>query len=129
MKRIFPPAFYNLRTLIGAAIASVSFGLVLFLTVLDLFEGEQKPYIGILTFIILPIFIILGLILVFYGTWREHKREKKGLPHEIMLPRIDLNDPRQRNVFFWFSFCALLLLIFSAFGSFKAYEYTDSDKF
>jgi len=129
MKRIFPPAFYNLRTLIGAAIASVSFGLVLFLTVLDLFEGEQKPYIGILTFIILPIFIILGLILVFYGTWREHKREKKGLPHEIMLPRIDLNDPRQRNIFFWFSFCALLLLIFSAFGSFKAYEYTDSDKF
>jgi hypothetical protein len=129
MKRIFPPAFYNLRTLIGAAIASVSFGLVLFLTVLDLFEGEQKPYIGILTFIILPIFIILGLVLVFYGTWREHKREKQGLPHELMLPRVDLNDPRQRNVFFWFSFCALLLLIFSAFGSFKAYEYTDSDKF
>jgi hypothetical protein len=129
MKRIFPPAFYNLRTLIGAAIASVSFGLVLFLTVLDLFEGEQKPYIGILTFIILPIFIILGLVLVFYGTWREHKREKQGLPHDLMLPRVDLNDPRQRNVFFWFSFCALLLLIFSAFGSFKAYEYTDSDKF
>jgi hypothetical protein len=129
MKRIFPPAFYNLRTLIGAAIASVSFGLVLFLTVLDLFEGEQKPYVGILTFIILPIFIILGLVLVFYGTWREHKREKQGLPHDLMLPRVDLNDPRQRNVFFWFSFCALLLLIFSAFGSFKAYEYTDSDKF
>jgi hypothetical protein len=107
----------------------VSFGLVLFLTVLDLFEGEQKPYIGILTFIILPIFIILGLVLVFYGTWREHKREKQGLPHDLMLPRVDLNDPRQRNVFFWFSFCALLLLIFSAFGSFKAYEYTDSDKF
>jgi len=129
MKRIFPPAFYNLRTLIGASIASVSFGLVLFLTVLDLFEGEQNPYIGILTFIILPIFIILGLMLVFYGTWREHKREKQGLPHELLLPRVDLNDPRQRNVFFWFSFCALLLLIFSAFGSFKAYEYTDSDKF
>jgi hypothetical protein len=129
MKRIFPPAFYNLRTLIGAAIASVSFGLVLFLTVLDLFEGEQKPYVGILTFIILPIFIILGLVLVFYGTWREHKRKKQGLPHDLMLPRVDLNDPRQRNVFFWFSFCALLLLIFSAFGSFKAYEYTDSDKF
>jgi nitrate/TMAO reductase-like tetraheme cytochrome c subunit len=129
MKRIFPPAFYNMRTLIGAAIASVSFGLVLFLTVLDLFEGEQKPYIGILTFIILPIFILLGLLLVFYGTWREHKREKQGLPHDLKLPRIDLNNPKQRNAFFWFSFGALLLLIFSAFGSFKAYEYTDSDKF
>jgi hypothetical protein len=129
MRRFFPPAFYNLRTLIGAAIASVSFGLVLFLTVLDLFEGEQKPYVGILTFIILPIFILFGLGLVFYGTWREHRREKKGLPHELMLPRFDLNDPRQRNAFFWISLGGLLLLIFSAFGSFKAYEYTDSDKF
>ena len=129
MKRIFPPVFYNLRTLIGAAIASVSFGLVLFLTFLDLFEGEQKPYIGILTFIILPIIILFGLALVFYGIWREHRLEKRGVPHEHRLPRIDLNDPKQRNAFFWISLGGLILLIFSAFGSFKAYEYTDSDKF
>ena len=129
MRRLFPPAFYNLRTLIGAAIASVSFGLVLFLTVLDLFEGEQKPYIGILTFIILPVFILFGLALVFYGVWREHRFEKQGLPHEHKLPRIDLNDPKQRNAFFWISLGGLVLLIFSAFGSFKAYEYTDSDEF
>ncbi len=129
MKRIFPPVFYNLRTLIGAAIASVSFGLVLFLTVLDLFEGEQKPYIGILTFIILPIIILFGIALVFYGIWREHRLEKQGLPHEYKLPRIDLNDPKQRNAFFWISLGGLILLIFSAFGSFKAYEYTDSDEF
>jgi len=129
MKRFFPPAFYNLRTLIGAAIAAVSFGLVLFLMVLDFFGGEQKPYVGILTFIILPIFILLGLSLVFYGIWREHRRERQGLPHELKLPRFDLNDPRQRNAFFWISLGGLMLLIFSAFGSFKAYEYTDSDEF
>ena len=129
MRRFFPPVFYNLRTLIGAAIASVSFGLVLFLTVLDLFEGEQKPYVGILTFIILPVFILFGLALVFIGIWREHRFEKQGLPHEHKLPRIDLNDPKQRNAFFWISLGGLILLIFSAFGSFKAYEYTDSDEF
>jgi nitrate/TMAO reductase-like tetraheme cytochrome c subunit len=129
MKRFFPPAFYNLRTLVGAAIASVSFGLVVFLTILDLFEGEQKPYIGILTFIILPMFILFGLVLVFYGIWRENRRAKKGLPHELKLPRFDLNDPRQRNAFFWISLGGLMLLVFSAFGSFKAYEYTDSDRF
>lgn len=129
MKRFFPPIFYNLRTLIGATIASISFGLVVFLTVLDLFAGEQKPYIGILTFIILPIFILIGIVFVFYGIWREHEREKQGLPYKLKLPRFDLNDPRQRNAFFWISLGGLMLLIFSAFGSFKAYEYTDSDKF
>jgi nitrate/TMAO reductase-like tetraheme cytochrome c subunit len=102
---------------------------VLFLTVLDLFEGEQKPYVGILTFIILPVFILFGLALVFVGIWREHRFEKQGLPHEHKLPRIDLNDPKQRNAFFWISLGGLILLIFSAFGSFKAYEYTDSDEF
>jgi nitrate/TMAO reductase-like tetraheme cytochrome c subunit len=129
MRRFFPSGFYNIRTLIGAAIASVSFGLVVFLTVLDLFAGEQKPYVGILTFIILPIFILFGLAFVFYGIWREHRLEKQGLPHEHKLPRIDLNDPKQRNAFFWVSLGGLILLIFSAFGSFKAYEYTDSDEF
>ena len=120
MKRIFPPIFYNLRTLIGTAIALVSFGLVIFLTILDLFEGEQKPYIGIITFIILPIIILFGIALVFYGIWREHRLEKQGLPHEYKLPRIDLNDPKQRNAFFWISLGGLMLLIFLRIRQFQS---------
>jgi hypothetical protein len=45
------------------------------------------------------------------------------------LPRIDLNNPRHRTAFVSASFGAVLLLIFSAFGSFQAYEHTDSDQF
>jgi hypothetical protein len=129
MRRIFPPIFYNLISLIGAAISSISFGLIVFLTILDLFAGEQKPYIGILTFIILPIFLIAGLVLSAFGVMREHRRKKRGLSTEHLLPRIDLNDSKQRTAFVTISFAGLLLLGFSAFGSFKAYEYTDSDQF
>jgi hypothetical protein len=129
MRRIFPPVFYNLISLIGAAISSISFGLIVFLTVLDLFAGEQKPYIGILTFIILPIFLIAGIVLSVFGVVREHRRMKRGLSTEHRLPRIDLNDSKQRTAFVTISLASLLLLGFSAFGSFKAYEYTDSDQF
>jgi cytochrome c1 len=129
MRRIFPPVFYNLISLIGAAISAISFGLIVFLSVLDLFAGEQKSYIGILTFIILPIFLIAGLALAAFGVMREHRRMKLGIYTEHRLPRIDLNDSKQRTAFVTISLASLLLLGFSAFGSFKAYEYTDSDQF
>ena len=62
MKRIFPQSFYNLVTLIGAAIAAISFGLIIFLTVIEYFATQSTPYIGIITFIILPVFLIVGVL-------------------------------------------------------------------
>ena len=76
MRKIFPSSFYNPVTLIGAAIAVVNFGLILFLTLLEALAREQKPYIGIITFIILPGFLIIGLILIAVGIIREHRRER-----------------------------------------------------
>ncbi|OGU28535.1 MAG: hypothetical protein A2057_02305 [Ignavibacteria bacterium GWA2_35_9] len=129
MKKIFPLSFYNPVTLTGAAIALVSFGLILFLTVVETFSNEHKPYMGIIAFVILPAFLLIGLALVMFGILREHRRERLGIAHKHRLPRIDLNDPRHRLVFTIFSVGTILLLVFSAFGSFKAYEYTDSDEF
>ena len=42
---------------------------------------------------------------------------------------IDLNDPKQRRMVFLFSIGTILFLFFSAFGSYKAYEFSDSDEF
>jgi len=42
---------------------------------------------------------------------------------------IDLNDPKQRRMITLFSAGAVLLLFMSAFGSYKAYEFSDSDEF
>ncbi len=129
MKRIFPASFYNAVTLLGAAVATISFGLVLFLMALELLSEQPKPYMGIIAFVILPTFLLIGIVLIIAGIIREHRRERAGKPHGLHLPQIDLNNPRQRTAFAYFSFGAIVLLMFSAFGSFKAYEYTDSDQF
>ncbi|MBI4810648.1 MAG: NapC/NirT family cytochrome c, partial [Ignavibacteriales bacterium] len=129
MKRIFPPSFYNLTTLIGTSIVSISFGLIIFLTILEFFATEQKPYMGIVAFVILPAFLLFGVILIGFGIIREHRLERKGKPHGLHLPQIDLNNPRHRTAFAFLSVGGILLIMFSAFGSFKAYEYTDSDEF
>lgn len=129
MKKLFPNYVYNPITLFGAALSSLSFGLILFLFIIEIFSPHQRPYMGIITYIVLPIFLIIGLLLIAYGIIRERDREKKGIFRVGHLPVIDLNDPRKRAVVMVFSMGTILLLIFSAFGSFKAYEYTETDEF
>lgn len=96
---------------------------------LELFSGEQKPYMGIIAFIILPGILIVGLLLIAYGITRERKRQQRGIIRDRNFPVIDLNNPQHRTAATIFSGGTILLLLFSAFGSFKAYEYTDSDEF
>jgi nitrate/TMAO reductase-like tetraheme cytochrome c subunit len=129
MRRIFPSSFYNLLTLVGAAIAGVSFGLILFLILLESLAEQPKPYMGIIAFVILPAIMMVGIVLIIWGILREHRRERLGKPHGLRLPQIDLNNPRHRTAFTTVVVGGILLLLFSAFGSFKAYEYTDSDEF
>ena len=127
--KLFPDIFYNTTTLVGASLALLSFGLILFLTIVEAFTPQPKAYAGIVTFIILPAFLILGLILIAVGIWSARKKKHSGTYREKSLPRIDLNDPKQRRSFMIFFVGTVLLLFFTAFGSFKAYEYTDSVEF
>jgi hypothetical protein len=129
MKKKFPPSFYNLITLVGTAIAGVSLALIIFLIILEMFASQSKPYMGIITFVILPIILFVGIFLGIFGIIREHRRDRLGKPHGLRLPQIDLNNPRHRTAFTFFSIGTIFLLALSAFGSFKAYEYTDSDRF
>jgi nitrate/TMAO reductase-like tetraheme cytochrome c subunit len=128
-KKLFPEIFYNTTTLIGVSVALLSFGLIVFLAVIEAFTPQPKVYAGIITFIILPAILILGLIMIAVGIWNARKKRNRGTFREKSLPRIDLNEPKQRRSFIIFFVGTILLLFFTAFGSFKAYEYTDSVEF
>jgi len=129
MKKLFPSSFYNMMSLAGAFLAILSFGLIVFLFILEALGDHSKPYMGIIAFVILPVFLIAGLILIAIGVIREHKKEKAGTAVEKKFPKIDLNDDKQRRAFTYVSVITVSLILLSAFGSFKAYEYTESDEF
>jgi len=129
MKKIFPTSVYNPISIGGAVLAGISFGLIIFLMIIESFSEVHKPYMGIIAFVILPVFLITGLIIIAYGWYREHKRSKQIDFKARKFPKIDLNDPKQLTATIFFSVGTIFLLLFSAFGSFKAYEYTDSDEF
>jgi nitrate/TMAO reductase-like tetraheme cytochrome c subunit len=129
MRRFFPSYVYNPITFFGAGLAVLGFGLIIFLTILEFLSPETKPYMGIITFIILPIFLLIGIFLLVFGMLRERRRVEKGILRKKRFLVIDFNDPKQRRMITSFSIGAILLLFFSAFGSYKAYEYSDSDEF
>ncbi len=125
----FPKYFYNTLSLTGVITALISFGLIIFLIVLETLSTEHKPYMGIIAFVILPGFLAIGLGLIGVGVYIEFKKEQLGISRRKPFPKIDLNDPKSRLAFIIFLFGTVLLVGFTAFGSFKAYEYTDSDEF
>jgi hypothetical protein len=129
MRRIFPNSFYNLLTLIGAAVSSVSVGLIFFLVLLEATAANPNPYMGIIAFVLLPGFVLLGIALMVIGVLRENRRTRLGLPHGLRFPQLDLNNPRHRNGLLWTSIGSILLLGVVVFSSFMAYEHTESDQF
>jgi hypothetical protein len=100
------------------------------LFLVEITARRESPYLGILTYIIFPSILILGLTIVTLGVFIERRRRHKGSPSEIAAyPKLDLNDPRARRAFFVFLLTTFLFVCASAFGSYKAYEYSESDEF
>ena len=128
MRRLLPSSFYNMRSLLGAGISGLSLSLIIFLFVLEAMSEHPKPYMGIITLIILPGFLVLGVVMIAWGVMRVHKRRRRGQEDKPLLT-IDFNNPRHRLAFTLTSFGTMFFLGLSAFGSYKAYEFTDSDQF
>jgi len=126
-----PKSFYSWTTIIGAVLASFSFLLILFtLTVSLIFPSETGSYLGLFTYIILPVFLIIGLIMIPVGTYRKMKRDKRGeVQREVKFPIVNLNDPKQRMVVIIFTVCTTIFLFFTALGSYEVFHYTESNEF
>ena len=125
-----PAVMHNWVSYAGAAIAAMALTGSAFLLLLTSVRGGAAPYAGIVTFIILPAIMLFGILLVPIGMlieWRQARRTgRRSIPR---FPVIDFNLPQQRNAFVLFAFGSVLLLFLSAFGSFEAYEATESVAF
>jgi hypothetical protein len=122
-----PPSTKNFLSIIGAFIAGINLILMLILFVISTIFDKGNTNIGLFIYIILPGFLVLGLVCIPVGMYLERK---KVLAHEPnKLPRLDLNDPKHRNAFFIFTISTIVLLFLSTLGSFKAFHITESVEF
>ncbi len=76
----------NTMSLVGSALMLISAILFVSLMLIELLGAEGNPYLGIITYLILPAGGLLGFILVVWGIRRERRRAP-----EPVFPVIDLN--------------------------------------
>jgi hypothetical protein len=125
-----PTLFRNYISLVGAAIVVASLVSVTLLFLLEITSNGQNPYLGILTYIIFPSILMFGVLVVLVGMFRERRRRRRVAPSDMAAyPKLDLNDPHSRRAVFVFLLVTFLFVSASAFGSYRAYEYTESVNF
>ena len=125
-----PSLFRNYISMVGGAIVIASFVSICLLFLIEITSARENPYLGILTYIILPSILIFGLVVVMVGRTLERRRRHRASPDETpAYPSLNLNDPRSRKAFLIFLVMTFVFVSASAFGSYRGYEYTESVNF
>lgn len=126
-----PKSFYSWTTIWGALVASISFLLIVLTIIISfVFPAEGGNYLGLFTYIILPVFLVVGLVMIPVGMIRKMKRdERRAVQREVKFPIVNLNDPNQRRIIIIFVVSTAILLLFTSIGSYQAYHITESNKF
>jgi len=126
-----PQSFRNWISVIGAVIALLNLFLILLLFIITFVFDVGSSYVGLFMYIILPMFLIVGLVLIPVGAYfhkRKLRKEHKTQQVKAM-PVIDFNNPATRNVAVIFTAGTLVLLILTGIGSYEAFHYTESVEF
>jgi len=124
------PAGRNWITIIGLLIASINFLMIIVLFLISTIFDKNDTNLGLFIYIILPGFLLFGLIMIPSGVIISRKKRIASTTAEKKrLPAIDLNNPGHRNAFILFTIITLIILFLSVYGSFEAYHLTESVEF
>ena len=118
----------NWLSLAGLVIAAGSLFSFFLLFVLDSLAHFANPYIGVLTYLVAPGFLMMGLGLAIVGIILNRRQIARGGAEPAPI-KIDLSRPRDRRIMGFFVLGAVLFLLVSAMGSYQTYEYTESVQF
>lgn len=125
-----PGLYHNYISFVGTVVAIAAFIGIVLLFLLEATGSASQPYLGILIYIMLPGVMLFGLFIVAVGMLRERHRRRDMSPEEIAaFPILDLNNPRRRRALITFLVASMIFLFISAFGSYRAFEFTESVTF
>ncbi|MBI5549112.1 MAG: NapC/NirT family cytochrome c, partial [Deltaproteobacteria bacterium] len=119
----------NLMSLMGAVLVTASAVLFLAFFGLELLGFEGGPYLGIISFLVLPALFVFGLLLIPVGAWRARRRARRKQSGVPSLPVFDLNQPRIRRGVLAFAGLTALNLVILSLAAYKGVEVMDSVSF
>ncbi len=125
-----PQSVYNWTSILGSVLALISLGLIIFTFTISTFFELGSSYIGLFIYIIFPMILVLGLLLIPIGIFFTRKKLiKRGEKQEFHWPKIDLNDIKYRNAFVIFISTTFVFIFISAIGTYEAFHYSESVQF
>ncbi len=77
MKPVLPPSVKNWLSLAGAIIVLTSLFMIVFLFIVTSIMRDQAVYLGLVTYILLPAVMIVGLLFIPIGMLLETRRERR----------------------------------------------------
>ncbi|PWU21972.1 MAG: cytochrome C [Verrucomicrobia bacterium] len=120
--------FRNWLSLTGLVVVVGSLFSFFLLLLLDTMAPFANPYVGILTYLVAPGFLFIGLCLAGFGAFLRHRqivRTSGSLPPL----RIDLTRLRDRRMLSLFVLGSVLFLLITAIASYQTYHFTESVQF
>jgi hypothetical protein len=132
IKHFFAAITGNLISLIGTLMMVLSLLFIAALLVMQAMGFEGGAYLGIITFVVLPMMFLLGVAIVPLGIWLQKRRDAKAAAEGRPvghLPILDLNQESTRGVLLGFVALAVPVIAVGAGLTYKAVHYMDSSEF
>ncbi len=126
-----PSSIKNWISITGAVLAVFNLASIISLALLNMVFNFGGSYIGLFIYIILPAFMITGLILIPIGmrVTRKKARQAEEKGEVRNWPVLNFNNIATRNATIIFILGTVFLLIISSVGSYEAFHYTESVEF
>jgi len=125
------PFFYSTWiTTLGSVLSIIAVALLLMALLLNIYNHllhrPVNAYVGMITFMLLPALLGLGVVLIFVGTIVYRRRRRLG---ETSLSAMEIGGDEFKNKVIGVGFLIVIgMIVFSSFG-YEAYHYTDSSQF
>jgi nitrate/TMAO reductase-like tetraheme cytochrome c subunit len=120
----------NTLSLIGVVLTTSSAITLIGFWMYDfMLPGPPHPYVGILLFLLLPGFFVLGLLLIPIGIGLRRRQLKQIGELPSVYPAIDLKTPMVRNSFLFLGIATILNVMIFGLASYKGVSYMDSKEF
>ncbi|MBX3267996.1 MAG: NapC/NirT family cytochrome c [Acidobacteria bacterium] len=125
-----PSLFRNFISFAGFAIVIAALTSIALLVMVEFSGGSDNPYTVLVTYILLPSVMGFGFFVAIVGALIERRRRRRQPDSPIApYPVLDLNDPSRRRSLVTLIAGGFIFLFLTAFGSYRAFEYTESVSF
>ncbi len=129
-KHYFAAMTRNKTSLAGTGLVIGSLTLMLSLIAIQMIGLRGGAYIGIITFVLLPMVLVAGLVLIYIGIRRQRKLgESIGMKDAGAFPIVDLNQERTRKAILGVVGIGTVSAVVLAAATYKGVEVMDSTPF